>query len=105
MLKRGAFVFLGKFSAGGAVAGVGGRGDWDGDGVVHADEHAGLRGELDFFSFARNDVDGTAGEAEAETANNVAEDCADERAAAGADGRADDIALDVVLFLDDLAFF
>jgi hypothetical protein len=63
-----------------------------------------LRGKFEILALARNDVNGAAGEAEAEAARDMAEDCTDERAASGTDSRADNVALDVVLFLNDLAF-
>src|SRR5216684_4698711 len=84
---------------------VAGAGDRDRDGVVHANEHAGLRGKVEVLALARDDVSGAAGKAKAEAARDVTEDRADESAATGADGRANDVALDVMLFLNDLAFF
>src|SRR5262249_61914821 len=81
-----------------------GRGSGNGDGVIHANEHAGLRGQLQFLAFAHNDVSGAARQADAESARGVAKDGADERAAAGADGPRDNVALDVVLLFDDLPF-
>src|SRR6266849_4706732 len=68
--------------------GVAGAGDRHRDGVVHANENARLRGKVEVLALARD-----------------AEDRADESAATGADGRAYDVALDVMLFLNDLAFF
>src|SRR6266852_5271057 len=84
---------------------VAGAGDRDGVGVVHENEHARLRGKVEVLALARDDVSSAAGKAEAEATRDVAEDRADESAATGADGRAYDVALDVMLFLNDLAFF
>jgi hypothetical protein len=64
-----------------------------------------LRGKIEVPTLARDDVNSAAGEAETEAAHDVAEDCTDKRAATGAHSCADDVALDVVLFLNDLAFF
>jgi len=64
-----------------------------------------LRGKFEVLALARNDVNGAAGEAETEASRDVAEDRADKRAATGAHSRADDVALDVMLFLNNLAFF
>jgi len=47
------------------------------DGAVHADQHAGFCGEVNFFAFARDDINGAARETEAKSANGVAEDGAD----------------------------
>src|SRR6266436_4897696 len=105
MSLRGAFYFEWESAAAGDERGAGRAGGRHGDGVVHADEHSGLRGKLEVLALARDDVRGAAREAEAETAGDVAEDRADEGAAAGADGPADDVALNIMLFLDDLAFF
>src|SRR5882672_2328315 len=74
------------------------------DGVVHANQHSRLRGKFEVLALARDDVNGAASKAQAEAARDVAEDRADESAAAGTDSPADDVAL-VVLFLNDLAFF
>ena len=84
--------------------GVAGAGHRHGDGVVHSDQHSGLRRKFEVLALARDDIGGTAGQAEAEATRDVAEDRTDERAATGPDGRADNIALDVVLFLNDLSF-
>src|SRR5713101_2408388 len=83
--------------------GVAGACDRHRDGVVHANEHARLRRQVEFLALARNNVRGAASQAEAEAARDVAENRADESAAACADGASNDIALDVVLLLDDLA--
>src|SRR5438552_6554425 len=82
--------------------GVAGAGHRHGDGVVHSDQHSGLRRKFEVLALARDDIGGTAGQAEAEATRDVAEDRTDERAATGADGRADNIALDVMLFLNDI---
>ncbi len=63
-----------------------------------------MRWKFHIPSLARHYISGAAGQAEAEAAHDVAEDRADERAAAGANGRGDDVTLDVVFFLNDLAF-
>src|SRR5258707_3720492 len=103
---RAAHVYLGQSSGaasgerGGASAGYGHV-----DGFVHVNQYPRLRGKLEVFALAREDVNGVAGKAQAEAARDVAEDRADESAAAGTDSPADDVALDVVLFLNDLAFF
>src|SRR5260370_597235 len=105
MSLRGA-PYLGRTSAAaGGERGVAGAGDRHGDGVIHANQHSGLRGKFEVLALARDDVSGAAGKAEAETARGMAEHRANESPAAGADGRADDVALDVVLFLNHLAFF
>src|SRR5204863_350688 len=69
-----------------------------------SDQHSGLRRKFEVLALARDDIGGTAGQAEAEATRDVAEDRTDERAATGPDGRADNIALDVMLFLNDLSF-
>src|SRR5437016_13894599 len=84
--------------------GVAGAGHRHGDGVVHSDQHSGLRRKFEVLALARDDIGGTAGQAEAEATRDVAEDRTDERAATGADGRADNIALEVMLFLSALSF-
>src|SRR5260370_4111648 len=85
--------------------GVAGAGDRQRDGVVHANEHARLRGKVEVLALARDDVSGAAGKAEAEATRDVTEDRTDESAATDTDGRAYDVALDVMLFLNDLTFF
>src|SRR5260370_28226063 len=105
MSLHGASYFWRASATAGGERGVAGAGDRHGNGVVHSNEHPGLRGKIEILALARDDVSGAAGEAEAETARDVAEDRAYEGAATGADGRADDVALDVVLFLNDLALF
>src|SRR5260370_6895296 len=105
MSLRGA-PYLGRTSAAaGGERGVAGAGDGHGEGVINANQHSGLRGKFEVLALARDDVSGAAGKAEAETARGMAEHRANESPAAGADGRADDVALDVVLFLNHLAFF
>src|SRR6267378_4856944 len=105
MSLRGASYFGWASAAAGGERGGAGAGYRHGDGVVHANQHSGLRGKFEVLAFARDDVNGAAGKAQAEAAGDVAEDRADESAATGTDSPADDVALDVVLFLNDLAFF
>src|SRR5712692_7880641 len=76
--------------------GVAGACDRHRDGVVHANEHARLRGKIEVLALARDDIDGAAGKPKAEAARDVTEDRADESAAPGTDGRAYDVALDVM---------
>ena len=64
-----------------------------------------MRGKFEVLALARDDVNGAAREAETEAARDVAEDRTYKRAATGAHSRADDVALDVMLLLNDLAFF
>src|SRR5712692_5469590 len=105
MSLRGASYFWRASAAAGGERGVAGAGDRHGNSVVHSNEHSGLRGKIEVLAFARDDVSGAAGKAEAKAAHDVAEDRADESAATSADGRADNVALDVMLFLNHLAFF
>src|SRR5260370_37940172 len=105
MSLRGA-PYLGRTSAAASgERGVAGAGDGHGDGVIHANQHSGLWGKFEVLAFARDDVSGAASKAEAETARGMAKHHTNESPAAGADGGADDVALDVVLFLNHLAFF
>ena len=76
-----------------------------GYGIVHADQQTGVGRDLYVFAFAGHDVDGAACQADAEAADYVAEDGADQRGATGADGGGDGVTFVVVLFLDDSAFF
>src|SRR3954470_20265610 len=82
-----------------------GCGGGPGDGVVHADQHAGVRGDFEFFAFASHDVDGAAGQADAEAADYVAEDHTDQRSSASADGGGESVTFKVVLLLNDSTFF
>src|SRR5260370_24996765 len=105
MSLRGASYLERTSTAAGGERGVAGVGDRHGKGVIHSNQHSGLRGKFEVFAFARDDVGGAAGKTEAEAARGMAEHGTDESPAAGTDGRADDVALDVMLFLNDLAFF
>ena len=106
MSPRDALLFFCQSRSSVAIGerGVAGAGHRHGDGVVHTDQHSGLRRKFEVLALARDDIGGTAGQAEAEATRDVAEDRTDERAATGPDGRADNIALDVMLFLNDLSF-
>src|SRR5260370_38791196 len=104
MSLRGAFC-LGRASAAASGERGVGAGDRHGDGVIHANQHSGLRRKFEVLALARDDVSGAAGKAEAETARGMAKHHTNESPAAGADGGGDDVALDVVLFLNHLAFF
>ena len=97
-----------SWPASAAVAGergVAGASNRQGDGVVHANEHSGLRREVQVFALASGDVSGAAGKTETESAHDVAEDRGDERATTSTYSRADNVALDLMLFLNNLAFF
>ena len=74
------------------------------DGVVHAHENAGVRGNHDVFALARDDIDRAARQSDAESANNMAEDGANQRGTAGADGRGEHVTFVIVFFLHDSAF-
>src|ERR1700674_1968844 len=54
-----------------------------GHGVVHADINDGLRRELHFFPFARQNVRAAPNQPYPETAGHMTEDCADQSASAG----------------------
>src|SRR5205807_1114867 len=98
---------LTSWRASAAVAnerGAAGACDRHGDGVVNANEHSCLRRKFEVLALARDDVGGAAGQAEAEAASHVAEDRANESSATGTDGRADNVTLEVMLFLNNLSF-
>src|SRR5207245_11520490 len=61
--------------------------------------------QFDFLPLARDDVGSAARESQPEAADDVAEDRANERAPAGSHGGCDDVAPDVLLLFDRLAFF
>src|SRR5260370_8237494 len=105
MSLRGASYLERTSTAAGGERGVAGVGDRHGNGVIHSNQHSGLRGKFEVFAFARDDVSGAAGKTEAEAARGMAEHRTDESPPPGTDGRADDVALDVILFLTNLPFF
>src|SRR5438128_2459065 len=76
----------------------------NGDGAIHADEHAAFCRQIHFLALASHDINRTAGKAESETTDGMAEDGADECAAAAADGSGNNVAFNVVFLFDDLAF-
>src|SRR5262249_19177675 len=74
-LRPRKFYVCGRSTAGGNVAGVCGAAR-NRDGGVHAHEHSGFCGQVNFFALPCEDIDSTAGEADAESTNSMAEDCA-----------------------------
>src|SRR5258708_39032310 len=103
MSLRGASYLERTSTAAGGERGVAGGGDRHGNGVIHSNQHSGLRGKFEVFAFARDDVSGAAGKTEAEAARGMAEHRTGERPAAGTDSRSDDVALAVQLCLNDTA--
>src|SRR5690349_14698632 len=68
----------------------------NGDGAIHADEHAGFCGQIHFLALLSHDINRTAGKAESETADGMAEDSADKCAAAATDRSGNNVAFNVV---------
>src|SRR5258708_36910263 len=105
MSLRGASYLERTSTAAGGERGVAGVGDRHGNGVIHSNQHSGLRGKFEVFAFARDDVSGAAGKTEAEAARGMAEHRTDEGPAPGTDGRPDHAALALSLSLTGLACF
>jgi len=77
-MSRVALLHLWRTSTAVVERGAGSACPWNGDGVVHANEHPGLRGNVEVLAFSRDDVNGAAGQTEAEATCDVAEDRANE---------------------------